>query len=264
MTKDNGQGTTFSDAIVLRHVDYGEADRIVTFYARDLGLFKGFARHARSSRKRFGAALEPFSQVRVRWTAARGDGLASLREVELEDLRAGLRARLDALALAAYGCELVEDLFADGEPHPEVFDLLRAFLDAAAGGAEDTAALRLLLEMRLLRAAGYVPHLLHCSECGNAAADHEVAFAAARGGRLCPLCAAGSAGLRLSPLTLGTLARCLKTADVLFAGFRFGARTLIEGQAAMSDALRLHLSRPLRSQPFLERFLVGGEPGEGG
>lgn len=254
-----------SDAIILRHSDYGDADRIVIFYARDLGLLKGFARNARSSRRRFGAALEPFAQVRVQWVAPRGEGLASLREVELEDLRAGLRARLDALALAAYGCELVEELFGDGAPHPEVFDLLGAFLDAMAhGDGEGLPGMRLLLEMRLLRAAGYVPHLLHCSECGDAAAEAEVAFSAARGGRLCARCASGRAGLWLSPLTLGTLARCLKTADVLFSGFRFGAQTLLEGQAVLRDALALHLSRPLRSQAFLERFSVGHEPGKGG
>ncbi|SDM38234.1 DNA replication and repair protein RecO [Geoalkalibacter ferrihydriticus] len=252
--------THTSEAIVLRHVDYGEADRIVTFYARDVGLLKGFARNARSSRRRFGAALEPFAEVRVQWKKARGEGLVSLQEVELEDLRAALRTRLEALALAAYGCELVEELFGGGAPHPEVFDLLRAFLDALAGDGGGPAVLKLLLELRLLRAAGYVPHLLHCSECGCAGGE-AVLFAAARGGRLCLDCG-GEAVLRLSPLTLGTLARCLKTPDELFTGFRFGAQTLDEGAALLADALRLHLVRPLRSQRFLERFTAFCAPRE--
>ncbi|MDO3378773.1 DNA repair protein RecO [Geoalkalibacter halelectricus] len=249
-----------SEAIVLRHIDYGEADRIVIFYARDLGLFKGFARNARSSRRRFGAALEPFAGVRVQWQRNSAEGLANLREVELEDLRAGLRARLDALTLAAYGCELVEELFGDGEPHPEVFDVLGAFLDAAAQGGEDPAALRLLLELRLLWAAGYVPHLLHCASCG-CTGDGEVLFDATRGGRLCLDCGAGAV-LRLSPLTLGTLARCLKTPQDAFRGFRFGEQSLREGSAALSDCLRLHLHRPLRTLVFLERFLVAPEARE--
>jgi DNA repair protein RecO (recombination protein O) len=248
--------TRTSDAIVLRHTDYGEADRIVTFYTRDIGVLRGFARHARSSRRRFGAALETFAQVRLEWVPGRGEGLASLREAELLDLRPVLRTRLDALALGAYGCELVEELFGGGEPHPEVFDLLRAFLDVlVAGPGERLPDVRMLLEMRLLRAAGYVPHLLHCSECGSVAGEGEVAFAAARGGRLCLECAGRGESFRLSPLTLGTLARCLKAADDVFDGFRFGERTLSEGEAVLDDALRLHLSRPLRSRAFLERFL---------
>ena len=253
-----------SPAIVLRHLDYGEADRIVTFYARDVGLLKGFARNARSSRRRFGAALEPFAAVTVHWREARGEGLASVREAELHDLRPALRARLDVLALAAYSCELVEELFGGGEPHPEVFDLLRAFLDALPESSrEELAGQRLLLELRLLRAAGYLPHLLHCAECGDAATPARVAFCAERGGRLCPACAGGGAGVAVSPLTFGTLARCLKTADDLFAGFRFGAQTLEEGRAILEDALRSHLTRPLRSQEFLDRFLPSATPREG-
>lgn len=250
-----------SEAIVLRHTDYGEADRIVTFYTRDAGVLRGFARHARSSRKRFGAALESFAQVRLMWVPGRGERLASLREAELVDLRPTLRMRLDALALAAYGCELVEELFGDGAPHPEVFDLLRAFLDVLSGSdGTRLPDVRLLLELRLLRAAGYVPHLLHCSECGSVAGAGEVVFAAARGGRLCPACAGSGVGFHLSPLTLGTLARCLKAPDDLFDGFRFGERTLCEGEAVLEDALRLHLARPLRSRAFLDRFLRPTNP----
>lgn len=256
--------TATSEAIVLRHTDYGEADRIVTFYTRDVGVLRGFARHARSSRKRFGAALESFAQVRLMWVAGRGERLASLREAELLDLRPVLRRRLDALALGAYGCELVEELFGDGAPHPEVFDLLRAFLDVLSiCSSERLPDVRLLLEMRLLRAAGYVPHLLHCSECGSVAAEDEVVFAALRGGRLCLECSGSGEGFRLSPLTLGTLARCLKAPDDLFDGFRFGERTLREGEAVLEDALRLHLPRPLRSRAFLERFLRTANPCEG-
>ncbi len=253
-----------SEAIVLRHLDYGEADRIVTFYARDVGLLKGFARNARSSRRRFGAALEPFAGVAVQWTEPRGEGLASIREAELHDLRPELRSRLDALALAAYGCELVEELFGGGEPHPAVHDLLVAFLDALPPSARDElGGLRLLLELRLLRTAGYLPHLLHCSECGDAASPDRVVFSAARGGRLCPACAGGEARLWVSPLTFGTLSRCLKTADSLFAGFRLGTQTLCEGRAILDDALRSHFSRPLRSQDFLDRFLPSATPREG-
>ena len=43
------------DAIVLRTVDFGEADRIVTLIAPERGKLKGIARAARRSRKRFAA-----------------------------------------------------------------------------------------------------------------------------------------------------------------------------------------------------------------
>ncbi len=64
---------SISPAIILHHTDYGEADHLVIFLTPELGRLKGFARAARKSRKRFGAALEPCAEVLLHWTA-RGSG----------------------------------------------------------------------------------------------------------------------------------------------------------------------------------------------
>jgi DNA repair protein RecO (recombination protein O) len=240
-----------AEAIILRHLDYGEADRIVTFYTAEHGRQKGFARGARNSRKRFGPALEPFAAVRLFWSTPRRGDLLALREADLLDLRMGLRADLLALALAAYGCELVEELFGEGHAYPQVFALLRAYLDhlAAGGGSAES---RLLFELRILKMSGYVPHLLHCSLCMETLTGAEALFAISHGGSLCPSCAPAAA-MRIAVPTLGSLARVLLTPSTLFAGFRLSPRTLAEGRALLNEALREHLQRPLRSLPFLEQ-----------
>jgi DNA repair protein RecO (recombination protein O) len=243
-----------SSAIILRHLDYGESDRIVTFLTPEDGVKKGFARGARKSRKRFGAALEPYSQVVMHWSV-RGGELVTLAEAELLDLRAGLRGDLAALTLAGYGCELTEELLGAQHGHPEAFELLAAFLDHLAAGGP-VAEARLLFELRLLAMSGYIPHLLHCSLCNVTLRDGNAAFAAARGGSLCLACAAGAPSLTVACGTLGSLSRILQTPPTLFAGFRIGAQTLGEGKALLGDALRLHLHRPIKSLAFLEQ--VGG------
>ncbi len=245
-----------SDAVILRHLDYGEADRIVTFLTAEHGVMKGFARGARKSRRRFGPALESFASVRLHWSAPRSGAMVSLREAELLDLRTALRADLGTLALAGYGCELLEALLGEGDGHAEAFALLRAFLDRlGAAGAEADA--RLLFELRLLSLAGYIPHLLHCSECGMVSQEETVGFDPARGGALCAVCAP-TPDLRVDRLTLGTLARSLRTPIELFEGFRFGDRTRTQAGALLSAALRRHLHRPLRSIAFLEEVLGHG------
>jgi len=239
-----------SDAIVLRHVDYGEADRIVTCFTRDFGLLKGFARGARKSVKRFGPALEPLAEVQLFWDEGRG-GLPSLKEAELVDLHGGLRGSLPVLALAGYGCELIEALFGEGEPFPQVFDLLRAFLAHLNAGGDPVAG-RFLLELRALHLAGYIPHFLHCAECGGPLPER-FGFDARRGGSLCPGCGSG-AGVEVGLLTIGSLARSLLTPVERFEGFRFSDTTLAEGRQVLADALAGHLLRPLKSLVFLERF----------
>jgi len=54
-----------AEALVLRTYKLGEADRIVVFLTRDRGKKRGVAPNARKSRKRFGAALEPLTEVRI-------------------------------------------------------------------------------------------------------------------------------------------------------------------------------------------------------
>jgi DNA repair protein RecO (recombination protein O) len=239
-----------SDAIILHHRDYGESDRIVTFLTPEEGICKGFARNARASRKRFGPALESFAQVHLQYSTPKGGEFLSLRDAELIDLRIGLRRDLQALALAAYGCELVEAL-GGGHGHPEIFTLLAAYLDHLAS-AGPTPEARLLLEVRLLFHSGYAPHLQHCAACfGPLPATFS--FSAAAGGSLCPACAPPGL-LSVSLGTIGTLSRLARTPLEAFSGFHFGERTLSEGGRILSDALRQLLTKPLKSLAFLEEM----------
>jgi len=245
---------SISPAIVLRHIDYGEADRIVTVLTPDHGRLKGFARGARHSRKRFGPALQPFAEIRLHWAPRPGGELVSIREAELVALRLGLRRDLATLALAGYGCELTEALYEEAVGAAEAYGLLRAFLDHLdSAGASGEA--RLLLELRLLALAGIVPHLQHCAACHGALADGPVGVAAARGGSLCTACGGDTTALRVDRLTLGSLGRLLQTPAERFAGIHLSPRTLQEGAALLADALRGHLPRALKSAAFLGEMM---------
>lgn len=237
------------EALVLRHVDYAEADRIISFFTADYGVQKGFARSARNSRKRFGAAMEPFSQVVVHYRSGHGE-LWALQELELLNSRAGLRNELERLALASYAVELVEQLLEQGQPYQRVYELLCAFLNFLEHGGE-TGTARLLLELRLVYLLGYIPHLLHCSECLKIFGSEPVRFDAGRGGSLCLECAAGS-GIEVGIGTIGSLARSLNITHQQFDGFRFGAQTLEEAGQMLSQVLSDVLPRPLKSLKFLQ------------
>ena len=54
-----------TEAIVLRSIRYGEADRILHLYTPRYGRIGAIAKGARRSRSRFGARLEPFFHVRA-------------------------------------------------------------------------------------------------------------------------------------------------------------------------------------------------------
>lgn len=236
------------DALVLRHIDYADADRIVSLFTAEFGIQKGFAKAARKSRKRFGAALESFSQVKVQWREGRGN-LWLLQEMELLNSRSGLRTDLPRLALASYAVELVELLLEENQPHRQIFELICAFLDYLEQGGE-LASSRLLLELRLVYLLGYIPHLLHCSECLKIFADEPIRFDAARGGSLCLDCAAVD-GMTVGLGTIGSLARSLNVTHRQFSGFHFGEQTLQEGGQILTQVLNTVLPRAPKSLKFL-------------
>ena len=63
-------GSLRTEAIVLRSIRYGEADRILHLYTPDHGRVSAIAKGARRTRSRFGARLEPFFHLRACSTKA--------------------------------------------------------------------------------------------------------------------------------------------------------------------------------------------------
>ncbi|MFK5927577.1 MAG: DNA repair protein RecO [Desulfuromusa sp.] len=235
------------EALVLSHTNYGESDIILTLFTSEYGLQKGFAKSARKSRKRFGAVLEPFTQALFQWKEGRG-AFWLLQDAELITSRFGLRDELQRLALASYGVELVSLLLEEGQAHQLVYELLCSFLDFLERGGDGTSA-RLLFELRLIYLLGYMPHLLHCSECLKIFDNELIRFNATRGGSLCLDCA-GSTGIPVALATIGSLARSLKVAHRQFEGFSFSQKTLQEGGSLLRQVLQQVLPREPKSLKF--------------
>ncbi len=126
-------GSLKTEAIVLRSIRYGEADRILHLYTPEYGRLGAIAKGARRARSRFGARLEPFFQIAVVLHEGRGD-LYTVTAVDTIDARAGLRESAEALDAAARACDAVSRLFETDEPHPEVFALLANELTLLASG----------------------------------------------------------------------------------------------------------------------------------
>jgi DNA repair protein RecO (recombination protein O) len=179
-------GTLKTEAIVLRSIRYGEADRILHLYTPHRGRVGAIAKGARRSRSRFGARLEPFMQVNVVLHEGRSE-LHTVTGVDTVDARPGIRDSAAALDSAARACDAVARLFETDDPHPEVFALLANELTLLAGGASAAGlANALAFRLKLLLAAGIVPQLGSCANCGER--EHLIGFSAAAGGVVCGSC----------------------------------------------------------------------------
>jgi len=55
--------TFHAQAVVLRHIEYGEADRILTLFSLERGKFQAIAKGVRKIKSRKAGHLEPFTYV---------------------------------------------------------------------------------------------------------------------------------------------------------------------------------------------------------
>jgi DNA repair protein RecO (recombination protein O) len=201
-------GSLKTEAIVLRSIRYGEADRILHLYTPGFGRVGAIAKGARRARSRFGARLEPFFQIKVVLHEGRGD-LYTVTAADTVEAHGGLRDSAAALDAAARACDAVARLFETDEPHPEVFALLAnqlTLLDSSpaypgtaahpdhVGQPARPSAARpegaLAFRLKLLLAAGIVPQLGSCASCGER--EHLTGFSAAAGGVVCSSCESAS------------------------------------------------------------------------
>jgi DNA repair protein RecO (recombination protein O) len=183
-------GPLKTQAIVLRSIRYGEADRILHLYTPHHGRISAIAKGARRARSRFGARLEPFFHLRLVLHEGRSE-LHTVTSADTVAAHPALRESAATLDSAARACDAVSRLFETSEPHPEVFRLLTNQLallcthPAQAGPANGLA-----FRLKLLLAAGIVPQLGSCAVCGES--EHLQGFSAAAGGVVCASCQAAA------------------------------------------------------------------------
>jgi len=240
------------EAIVLKATDYGEADQIVHLLSSDSGMLRGFARSSKKSKKRFTGSIVQFTTCQFLYQAGRGD-LKVLTDSEVVKVRSRICGDIHAFALANYGVELLELLLLADEASSAIYSLLGGFLDFLDHGG-DVACARLLFELRLVALLGYIPHLLHCSECFEVfrAAD-AVYFDALRGGALCQDCARTDE-LKIDPGTLGSLARSLHVDFSRYQGFKFSSQTLQEGEQLLALVYRNILPKEPKTLQFMAQL----------
>lgn len=174
------------EAVVLRHADWGEADRILTLYTRERGKVRAIAKGARRIRSRKAGHLEPFTRVILQ--LAKGRDLMIITQADTLDAYLPLGADLVRTSQASYAVELLDRFtYEDESENLPVYQLLTEILHRIATEADPWLAIR-YYEVRLLDYLGYRPHLFKCANCGKDIQPVDQYFSPAAGGVLCPDC----------------------------------------------------------------------------
>ena len=238
---------------MLRTMDLGEADRVLTILTPRLGKLKVVAKGVRRTRSRLGGGLEPLSDVHL--VLAIGRTFDVITSAAIEDPHLGLREDLHATASAWYVAELADRFCEERADAHAAFVLLAQVLSGLDEPGDLVArdVLARWFELHLLDAMGFRPQLQRCLECGATIEPGGNAYSPVAGGILCPTCA--HAALAARPVgddALKVLRHLQRSELTEVLRLRLPVAVARETERVLHATVSAVLERELRSRDFLE------------
>ncbi|HEU5367203.1 MAG TPA: DNA repair protein RecO [Ktedonobacterales bacterium] len=252
-----------TDALILKRMDYGEADRILTLFTPGRGKIKAIAKGARRTTSRIAGHVELFTRSQLQLSAGRD--LEIVTQGESREHFPHLRAGLWHATTAFYLAELIDKFTDEHNEYAGLYTLLIESLrrldeDAARTAGQAAISYRSrawqmlrYFEIQLLDDLGYRPSLHECAACGSTLQPVENGFNATLGGVLCPNCSRYSQ----RPISLASLKvlRLLQTTPwEHLPRLRLDSSQQNEIEYLLQALIRFHLERDLKSWDFLRHI----------
>lgn len=238
--------------VVLKRIDLGEADKILTIYTSSVGKLRAVAKGVRRPGSRLGGHVDEFAYADM--LLARGRDLDVVTQSQTLDPFRRMREELWRTSHGYYVSELVDSFTEDRIENQPLFDLLVATFHLLAERNDLSTVIR-FFELHLLELVGYRPELVHCLGCRSEIRPEANYFSSLRGGVLCPTC--GSREVTASPISLNCLKvlRYLQRLDAPpLGGVRLDAAARRETEATMRSYIEHLLERAVKSTAFLDRL----------
>jgi len=237
---------------VLKRINLGEADKILTLYTPNLGKLSAIAKGVRRPRSKMGGHLELLTHCSL--MLARGQNLDIITQSETISSFLPLRDNLWRASLALYAAELVEQLTAEHVENYPVYKLLLDTLHRLCETKDGELTLR-YFELNLLTHLGYKPELHQCLGCKSPLEPTTNFFSTSGGGMLCPACREKEP--LSQPISLNALKvmRFLQQSDYPRASrVRISEELSRELESLMRHYIRYTLEREVKSVAWLDRL----------
>jgi DNA repair protein RecO (recombination protein O) len=243
-----------TDAFVLRTFSAREADKVCVFFARKAGKLRGLAYGARKLKSRYGASLEPFTEVSLTYFQKENQELVSISDCEIVRSQFFEGMSSERLGVLHYFAELVSEFMPDHEPNELVYRLIGATLAPLRDlPAEKLPTLTRYFEIWMLKLGGFFPDWRRCGLCRR---DLVIGAAVWLTNEGIPQCADCSGGLgdELSPDQWRTIRDILTESPATFIAFPREDRSIYPIGGIASRLIARALDRKLRSSEFLDRL----------
>jgi DNA repair protein RecO (recombination protein O) len=199
-----------TQAVVLKSIDLGEADKIVTLFSPSFSRISAVAKGIRKTKSKFGGRLEPFTEVNL--LLHKGRNLDVITQAEIVSSFQLIRTNFERLNYGFPMLDIVDKIAQEGEKEREIYDLLISALQTLEEMTDDYSLLLAAFHLKITALAGYLPKLSSCSSCsGSSLSQERLRFSFSLGGILCSACSgADPAAVQLSPAAAALLMPLLR------------------------------------------------------
>ncbi|NOX33949.1 MAG: DNA repair protein RecO [Deltaproteobacteria bacterium] len=250
-----------TDAILLRKIEYGDHDFIISFLTESKGKISVIAKNAKKSVKRFSGALDLFSVNHINCTfpKKKKNGLIILSWADLENGFVNIRYDVFKTAYASFWVELIHYWLEENKVQPELYALLLFSLNALNTGSLSKEVLSLLFQIRFMSISGFSPNIEYCGICKTSVDRIEqknLRFDFREGRIICSNCVKNKSqyGMTVSKGTLKQLF-WINNSDIYRADrIRFSSFAIKEGENLLEAFIPFHMGRDFKSLQFLRRL----------
>lgn len=236
---------------VLRKIPLRETSWILTCMTRNHGKVKGIVKGARQEKSKWFSACELFTQANMVFFEKTRNNLHLISELSVVRSHETLRSHLVSLAYSNYIAELIDKLLEEGDPHPELFDLLGRTIRILEKNPDLAEMLVRVFEVKLLEGLGLMPRFSDCLEC-ESTLEAKVYFNSAQGGVVCGDCFERfGQGFQISKGCLSALRFIMRTDLVSAIQVRLGIQIRKELEQVARQFIAFRIDQPIRSLKFI-------------
>jgi len=239
-----------TEAIIIKKIKLGEADRILTLYTPHLGKFGAVAKGVRRPRSKLAGHLELLTHSLV--SLARGRNLDTITGSQTINSFLPLKSDLQLTSYALYAAELIDQFTVENIENYPLFQVLVDTMHHLCQGGDNELVLR-YFELHLLNEVGYRPQLQQCVSCHLPLKPVINSFCSSEGGMLCPVCSQSQP--LTHPLSVNALKvlRLLQGSDYnVTSKLRVNPALSGELEGVMRGYLKYLLEREVKSTVWLD------------
>ncbi len=174
--------------IVVRQVNTGESDKILTVFSKDLGKISCSAKGARRPRSSYIAATQLLCYSD--FVLFKGRDMYLINSCDVIETFYDIRNDVVKLTYASHMSDIINDVIFEGQPSKRVLQLFLNSLHMLTNTDKSPELIIRVFEIRLMSLLGYAPDINGCSICGKNDAENYY-FSFNKSGSVCENCLNG-------------------------------------------------------------------------